>query len=244
MITPRQCLPPAVMLQLIKLLATGGPVGAGLDLATTEKETSNPSSLVLTQKVGPLHVERLVLRWKTSREEVTRAILQIIFEELRKAGIRVVRLCIDASNERFFAQRLQKQFTKFCPVQLVVSGENVPNVTIDGEPVTWKEYVGNLYENRYTGALIRIPDERWLKEDRRLVKREKGRFVADTSPDGGHADTFDAGKLAGLALTGRGRAEAAGAAVGGSSAGKPNYAGLRNPLLKMAQQQQSRRTPC
>jgi hypothetical protein len=95
--------------------------------------------------------------------------------------------------------------------------------------VTWKEHAGDLYVAKYTDALMRIPDKRWLKEDRRLVKKEKGHFVADVDADGNHADTFDSGKLAGLALQGRGRAEAAGAAVGASGSGANRYAGLKQP---------------
>lgn len=240
MITPRQCIP-----RDWTRLIGAGPLGVGLDLATTEKETSNPSSLTVTEKVGPLYVERLVLRWKTAREEVTRALLKIVFEDLAAAKLRPKGLNVDATNERFFAQRIQREFSRYCPVKLVVASENVPNLFIDGSPVTYKEYEGNLYVNSYTDALMRTPDARWLKEDRRLVKREKGRFVADTSPDGGHADTFDSGKKARAALEGRGRAEAAGAAVGGAGGSTAQrFAGLKNPLLHLARQQQSRRTPC
>jgi hypothetical protein len=238
MISPRECLPR----EWVKLLGTG-PLGIGGDLATTEKETSNPSCIVVTEKVGPLYVERLVLRWKTSREEVSRAMFALVFADLQAAQLRPRRLCLDATNERFFAQSLKKQFQQICPVQLVVASENVPDVLIDGLPVTWKEFTGNLYVNTFADALLRCPQTQWLRDDRRLVKREKGRFIAATAPDGSHADTFDGGKLARLALDTSGRAVVSAVNVGGAPAQRA-VAGLRNPLLKLAQQKNRRLVSC
>ncbi len=227
----------------VRLIGTG-PIGIGGDLATTEKEKSNPSSIVVTEKVGPLYVERLVLRWKTSREEVSTAMFDMVFSDLVSRNLRPRRMSIDATNERFFAQTLQRRFRKHCPVDLIVASENVPHIKIDGEAVNWKEYCGWLYTNSYTDALMRTPNARWLLDDRRLVKKDKGRFVAATGPDGSHADTFDGGKLARLSLEGKGRAEIASVPVGGISGAKPLAQGLRNPLLIKAHQQASRRISC
>lgn len=234
-ISPRDCVPK----DWTKLLK-GGPLGLGLDLATTEKKTSNPSSVCVTERVGALYVERLVLNFKTAREEVTRAIMQVIFEDLNRAKMRPLRLCVDASNERFFAQRVQGQFTKYCPVALVVMGENLE---WKGEELSYKDVLTNLYLNTYDDALMRTPNARWLEEDRRLLKKRKGTFDADETADGKHADSFTSGMLARWALEGRGRAELTAVAVGqGIGATKGVPAGLRNPLLKMAQQLKRRMT--
>ena len=48
------------------LLGRVGRIGLGLDVATTEKATSNPSSLAVTEEVGLDYFVRLLLRWKTS----------------------------------------------------------------------------------------------------------------------------------------------------------------------------------
>lgn len=231
MIKARDCIP-----KDWTALFGNGPIGLGLDLATTEKETSNPSSFTAIEKVGPLYVQRLVIRWKTSKEEVTRAMLTHLFADLMRAQLRPRKLCIDATNERFFAQRLQKQFTIHCPVQLVVSSEKTE---WQGEEFDYKTLLGNLYVNDFTDSVARMPDPVWLRDDHRLVKKVAGRFAADLSPDGGHADTFDSGKLARFALASGGRAEAAGAQVGSYGSQKtPLPSGLKNPLLRLAQAQQ------
>ena len=227
MITPREAIPR----DWCRLIGNG-PLGIGGDLATTEKDLSNPSSITVTEQVGPRYIERLVLRWKTSKEEVSRAMFNQVFLDLQAAKKRPRRLCLDATNEKFFAQRLAKMFSKHCPVQLVVSSENIE---VQGETFLYKVYLGNLYVNTYADAQIWTPNAKWLSDDRRLVKRDKGSFSAATAPDGSHADTFDSGKLARFALEGRGRAEISAAAVGkGSQTDGKNYTGLVNPLLRAA----------
>jgi hypothetical protein len=234
MIKVRDCIPK----DWTKLIGNG-PIGLGLDPATTEKDTSNPSSVTVMEKAGPLYVQRFVLRWKTSKEEVTRGMMRVIFEDLTKTQLRPRKLCIDATNERFFAQRLQKMFTIYCPVQLIVASEGVEH---GGESFDYKTLLGNIYVNDFSDSIARMPDNLWLRDDHRLVKKKAGRFVADVAPDGSHADTFDSAKLARFALEGSGRAEASAVAVGSVSAAKQLPNGLRNPLFKMAQQQHRRST--
>jgi hypothetical protein len=36
-----------------------------------------------------------------------------------------------------------------------------------------------------------LPSERYVREDWRLVKKEKGQFVCEPDSDGRHGDTFD-----------------------------------------------------
>ena len=55
--------------------------------------------------------------------------------------------------------------------------------------------VADLDDNKLT-----IPPERYIKEDWRLVKKEKGQFVCTPDVDGKHGDTFDGTKLGKRAL--------------------------------------------
>lgn len=233
-ISPRDCIPK----DWTRLLG-GGPLGLGYDIATTDKETSNPSSLTVTERVGPLFVQRLVLRWKTKHEAVAKAMLKIVFQDLEKLKIRPRRLCVDGSNERFFAQSVQSMFSMYCPVQIIVSGETL---MWHGEKLDYKTVLGSVYKNTFEDGLMRCPDAKWLKDDHRLVKKQAGRFVTDTAADGSHGDTFDSGKLAHYALLLGGRAEISATAVGQINQAKSLPAGLRNPLLKLAEQQRRKRS--
>ncbi len=112
----------------------------------------------------------------------------------RPEGGRARRLCVDASNERYFAAALQQLLADELPVELVISGQTIE---LPGrEPISRKSHLGNqligvLDDNRLT-----LPPERYIKDDFRLVKRDRGSFAADIAPDGKHADTFDSHKLA------------------------------------------------
>lgn len=239
-ITPRDCVPRDWTRFLSK--ATG-PIGLGLDLATTEKETSNPSALCVKEKVGPLYVARLIIRWKTSKGDITKAILRLVLEDIKRLQLRPRRLCVDATNERFFADKVQEEFSLYCPVQLIIASENVPNYTEAGEAVNFKSFTGNNFVNGFTDNLVRLPNESWIKDDLRLVKKDRGLFVTDTAPDGGHGDVFDACKLARHALDGGGPAVLSASAVGSFNRSSNQLpTGLRNPLLKMAAQQRAKQS--
>lgn len=234
-ITPRDCVP-----RDWTRLLTGGEIGIGLDLATTDKETSNPSSLTVTEKIAGLKIQRLVISWKTAREAVTRAIVGVVFADLEKARLRPRKLCIDATNERFFAQRLQTEFRRHCVIELVIASEGIE---WRGEKLDMKTLVGNLYVESFQESTSRLPDARWVKDDHRLVKKIAGKFVSDTSPEGRHGDTFTSGSLSHWALQGRGRAEASGVPVGsGAGVGSNIVHQLKNPLLKRALAQRRNRS--
>lgn len=221
--SPRSALPRS----WIDFLTLTGDVGIGLDLATTTKKLSNPSSLTVAQKDGGRIVQRLVLRWKTDREAVTRAIVALVLEDIRARGARLRRLCVDATNERFFAQRLRAEFSRFCPVDLIVSSENT--TAPDGTVMNFKQYLGSLYVNQFEAALMAMPAAEWLRSDHRLVVRDRGSFDNALDENGNHGDTFDSGKLAVLALTKGGRAEATALPVGA-----PLGRRRGNPLERLA----------
>lgn len=187
-----------------------GPIGIGLDLATTEKKTSNPSSLTLSQTDGRMVFERLVVRWKTNDDRITKAVLLAVCEDLESVKKKARGIALDASSEKFLCSQIAREFSKFAPVRKIVSGE-----TLDwkGESLTYKQLLGNLYAALFEDALIALPAGDWIIEDHRLVMREKGSFMANLGPNGEHGDTFDSGKLANWCLVRGGRAEAAGASL-------------------------------
>ncbi|MBB5037096.1 hypothetical protein [Prosthecobacter dejongeii] len=191
-----------------------GPVGVGMDIATSDGPNSNPASITVTQATDGRLYERLVISWKTRDEAVARAMLTTALEDLSSVfGLRIQACCLDASNEVFFAQSLAKGLREHCPFHLIKGGENI---TFQGQTLRSKELLGNLYVNAHTDGLICTPEGPFIKEDRRLVQKSKGLFVTLTGKGGKHGDTFDSGKLARWALMSSGAVEAAAAAVSGS----------------------------
>lgn len=209
-------------------LLTDGPIGIGLDLATTEKKTSNPSSLTLSQSEGRIVYERLVVRFKTGDDRVTKEVLRIVCDDLAMKRKRARGIAVDASSEKFLCAQLAREYTKYAPVRLIVSGE-----TLDwkGESLSYKQLLGNLYSALFEDGLVGLPEGEWILEDHRLVMREKGSFMANLGPNGEHGDTFDSGKLAYWPLVRGGRAEIAAASITGGTAGKATV-GLKNWLAK------------
>lgn len=206
-----------------------GALGIGLDLGTTDKVTSNPTVIDVMEDYGGLLQERLIFSFKTRDEEVTEAVLDAIFSDLRNAGKRSRALAIDATNETFFAQKLAKRLRKHCAVYLVKGSENLTHA---GETMTAKQLLGHLFANEHIDGRIATPSGPWVKDDRRLVKKVKGLFNADTDALGQHGDTWDAGKLARWALKSAGRVEAGGIAVS-SKSGKPQRRGLLRPFAHL-----------
>lgn len=216
-------------------LLQGGQIGVGMDLATSDATTSNPSSIVISEEYRGLIWERLVISWKTRDEAVTTTLFGLVLADIRSAGKKARAACIDASNEVFFAQRLRKLFSQHCPVYLIKGGEKLRH---GSEELQSKELLGSLYVADYAEGRICIPNDTGVKEDRRLVKRVKGQFRTDTDREGRHGDTFDAGKLARWALKRAGRVEAAGARVSGLGSGlnksRPRPKGILSNTLKRA----------
>jgi hypothetical protein len=215
--TPRAAIPRS-WLDFLK----SGPLGVGLDLATTDGPHSNPASITVMEEHGGLFYERLILAWKTRDEAVTRQMLRCVLEDLDSLHRRPRRVCIDASNETFFAQSLAKELRHLAAFTLIKGSENL---TFQGETLKSKELLGNLFTNLHAEGRIATPEGPWIKEDRRLVQKSKGQFITLTGKTGEHGDTFDSGKLARWALLSGGPIEAAAASVGTNPAGANN----RNP---------------
>jgi hypothetical protein len=220
MIIPRQAIP----LNWTRLL-TGGPIGIGGDIGTTEKGTSNPSCITITERTRGLYLQRMVLRFKTSNEEIWFSMLQCLFDDLRAHEKKARRMCLDASSEVFFAQAVKRKFIAYCPIDLIKGGESIQR---GAEKFSYKVLQGNLYSSAFEDALMACPDEKWFRDDHRRVKREKGTFVTETGENGEHGDTFDSGKLSYWALEhGTGRVEAHGVPIGGAPRDSAEH--VKNP---------------
>lgn len=207
---------------------TAGAVGLGWDLATTTKATSNPSSFAVVERRGVERIVRAVLNWKTADPDVAleRARRLIKAVATRREGGSARRLCIDATNERYFAQTARKELGGLVPVELVVASETVE--LPGAEPMTRKQHLGGLLVAELDDNHLIIPPERYLREDWRLVRKEKGQFVCEPDADGRHGDTFDGAKLANWALS-----STAGAITAETMAGiRTGGNGIRRPVHK------------
>lgn len=200
--TPRDAIPR----HWLDFLVPDAPVGVGMDIATSDGPTSNPASITVSQAVGGLIYERLVISWKTRDEAVATAMLGTVLEDAKDARSQIRGICLDSSNERFFCQGLARKFHLYGRFQLIGGGENL---TFQGQTLRAKELLGNLYVNAHTDGLLCSPEAPFLKEDRRLVQKSKGLFVTLTGKGGKHGDTFDSGKLARWALLSSGAIAAA-----------------------------------
>ena len=176
------------------IILPGHPVGIGTDLGTTQKARSNPTALALTQYVAPDYYCRLALRWKTNNPDITRQILATAC--MLPHGLRPV-LCIDSSNERFFAADLKRLFAPRCKVILYVAGEAIEH---KGERMPKKTYVGNLLRNALNDSRQALPPDDWIYRDLRLVQDEAGGFAFNLDEDGNHADFAQALMLSHFAL--------------------------------------------
>ncbi|MFN0068333.1 MAG: hypothetical protein ACKVYV_11930 [Limisphaerales bacterium] len=183
-----------------------GAAGLGLDLATTEQQQSNPTALTVMERDGPGWAAVLTVVWKTTDPALARSRIRAVIETVnaRPKGGRARRLCIDATNERYFATELQRELAALLPVELVIASETVE---VPGrEPINFKQLLGgelvaDLDDNRGT-----VAPERYVKDDFRRVRRERGSFACETGPGGEHGDTFDSHKLARRALVATGGA--------------------------------------
>lgn len=165
-----------------------GPVTLGFDVATTEKNASNPSSVTLMDEDGSDHRARLIFRWKTSDPKVSTGHLREFV-----TTVRTRRLVIDATNERFYARQVRDELGRFCTVELVVSSEKIAIGSVE-MPV--KTYLGNLVVNALDDCQLALPPDRRVRVDFRLVRKVRGGFDNEVDGSGNHGDTFDSTKLA------------------------------------------------
>ena len=174
-----------------------GKVALGWDLATTEKESSNPSVLAIVEATDALNWRAVaVIAWKTADPEIAmaRAKATVKVVNMRPAGGRASGMAVDATNERYFAVRVQRELAALVPVELVVASETVEQP--GAEPITKKSLQGNQLAAEINDNRATLPPEKYIKEDFRRVKRDRGSFACEMGPNGEHGDTFDAVKQA------------------------------------------------
>lgn len=196
----------AALLWLVEHL-TAGRVGLGWDLATTTNETSNPSAFSALEEMGVELILRAVFTWKTADPDVAmeRARRIALAIKARKSGGPARKLCVDATNERYFAMSVRKELAGIVPVELVIGSETI-QVPGQEEPITMKQYLGGELVAELDDNHLWLPPERYLREDWRLVKKDRGQFVCTPDSDGRHGDTFDGTKLGRHALKSSGGA--------------------------------------
>lgn len=177
-------------------------IGIGFDVATTTAETSNPSVISILEENGPEILYRLAIAWKTRDPDIARERVKLVIKTVAsRPGGRARALAIDATNEKYFAEDLKKELRGELPVILVVASEAVEKPGIE-KGTNWKDYSGDQYVAKLDDNHLTLPPEQWFRADHRLVKKDRGKFVCEPDSDGHHGDTFDAGKLGLIAVTG------------------------------------------
>lgn len=212
--------------QLPRALGAGA-IGLGWDLATTTSESSNPSAFAIMEQRGVELIVPAILVWKTADPALAMERARRIVEAIRcrPEGGPARRLAVDATNERYFAQSVRAHLAAAIPVELVVASET-KEVPGREEKISVKQILGGALVAELEDNHLSLPPERYLREDWRLVRREKGQFVCEPDGSGRHGDTFDAAKLALHALrsTAGGISTLDGVYTGGNAVGaRPQF---------------------
>ncbi|WP_395737469.1 hypothetical protein [Prosthecobacter sp.] len=203
---------------MVQTVAEAGQWGAGYDIATTTNAKSNPSSITLTQGKGAEKRARLIVRWKSASPNFSKSLVVRACETLRTGGGQVVKVCLDGSNEKYYADLVKTELEESgFTVGIIVSGETVENPDNPKAKMRLKEKTGNLLVNIATDRLLALPPDKFVKDDFLLEKKEKGLFVCDLDAAGNHGDTFDSTKLSVYALESGGSVEAWDMPVGEAS---------------------------
>ncbi len=186
---------------LVDHLVPGLATGFGFDVATTTGGKSNPSSFTVTQQAGAERISVVTVAWKTKDPKKARGRMRAICEACRDLDAPGIQLAIDGSNERYFAVETQQDFESLIHVEIVENGRTVDPLPPGYEtPINYKTFLGDLYSAQVNDGHCILPPEEYVKKDHRQVVKERGTYNAQVDSDGGHADTFDSGKLSHYAL--------------------------------------------
>ena len=210
-------------------------IGAGYDVATTTNKVSNPGCIALCQPCNDIFYMRLVLLFKTREPKVVFEVFRHIARNLPH-GLKIGKLCIDATSEKFFATILKEILAELgISVELVDSSARI---VYGAEKMNYKAYLGNMLANDFAEGKIAFPEFEWANKSVRQVVRSKGTFTADVDAAGNHADVFDALKLARHSVSGAASAaEAEAAGTGGElykrerRRGDPRFENLNERLF-------------
>lgn len=180
------------------------PTGIGCDVATTTNDTSNPTSVTVTQKRGVEYIEVAIIVWKERDPKIARDRLARIIMAVRqsKAGA-PRRFCIDSTNEQYFARETAQELGGMVPFELVDARNTVePAPPGYAHAANYKTWLGDLYSAAVNDNRTTMPSDEYVKEDHRLVVKSAGTYVCEPQVDGKHGDTFDSGKLSLHAVNG------------------------------------------
>lgn len=170
-----------------------GVVTIGVDPATTEKETSNPTGLAIQRKEGQdIHIPT-ILWWKTADPRIQRKRMVLIVRTLLNMGVQVKCVGIDATNERGLAREIRDDLTALTTVILLIGSENVEGVKdTDGFNINVKQHKGNLLSAAGESERLIVASHRYVYGDWMRVVKKKGTYDAAVGSAGEHGDTFDA----------------------------------------------------
>ena len=171
----------------------GVPAVIGVDPATTEGQKSNPTGFCASQMDGALHEARALMRYKIQSPKEARAVIVSAVDDLLAAGIPVKCAVLDATSERYWCAETRQEIEPRVPVLLIVSSEREE---YEGENVLLKTILGNEAVASLEDHKAALPPDKCVKDDFRLVRRQKGGFSNEVDTAGNHGDLFDAFKLA------------------------------------------------
>lgn len=195
-------------LDLLGQILGPGKIGIGVDVATTTGGVSNPTSVTVLEEDGVNYIARLIIIWKTADPEVARSRIARVCKTVaaRPNGGRAKRLLVDATNERYFAVDLKRHLLGLLPVQLVSGSETIERPGYGKQ--TSKQVLGGQLIAVLDDNCMTLPPDKYVREDWRMVKKERGLLTCAPDHDGRHGDTFDSTKLALAAVQQhKGRAE-------------------------------------
>jgi len=190
------------VLHLLRGLLGAGAIGVGLDPATTNKQTSNPSAITITEQTGVSRAQRMVICWKEKEPSVVIDRMKRIFETIatRPAGGKTRRFCALATSERYFCKLLADAVRHLVPTDLLIESESIHPPGYD-EPVNFKTYLGDIYSAAINDNRYDLPSGEYFKADQRATIKSGGRYeCAVDSLTGAHGDTFSSGSAAEYAL--------------------------------------------
>lgn len=191
-------------IEFIKSKLGSGQVGIGNDVATTTKQTSNPTSITVLERNGVEFAAIAIITWKTRDPEIAEDRINRVVDAVksRKDGGPAKKLCIDGTNERYFAARIKTNLGAKIPVEVIVSSETIHVAGIEDD-MNYKTYLGDKIVDELDDNHLALPPQKYIREDWRLPKKERGAYSCEADADGKHGDTFDSTKLALYALISR-----------------------------------------
>lgn len=215
-------------LQFLNKHLTDGMCGIGVDVATTTGDTSNPTSVTIRERKDTWFYDRTVFVWKERNPKVARERLARIISAIkaRPKGGPARRMCIDATNDAYWARETAQDLGSLVPIELVDARNKVEPVPpgYERDP-NYKTWLGDGYAASVNDNKCVCPPDDYFKEDQRLTVKTGGLYVCEPQADGKHGDTFDSGKLAHYALTSTGGAiqSVAGIRTGGNRTRVPAF---------------------